>query len=71
MIKEIIILICLLLNTSSAIDVVTDYDIEAYLGYWYEVASSPWVHTTFEKNGFCNRATYGALASGDLSVYNV
>ncbi|NDW60516.1 lipocalin family protein, partial [Yangia sp. PrR004] len=44
---------------------------EAYLGDWYEVASSPWVHTTFEKNGFCNRARYGALADGNLSVYNV
>lgn len=60
-----------IISLSSCIDVVDDYDVVKYLGDWFEVASSPWVHTTFEKNGFCNRARYGVLASGDLSVYNV
>ncbi|CAD8088741.1 unnamed protein product [Paramecium sonneborni] len=66
-----IVLILGIITLSLSIDVVDDYDIESYLGDWFEVASSPWVHTTFEKNGFCNRARYGVLTTGDLSVYNI
>lgn len=49
---------------------VPDYDLESYLGDWYEVASSPFVHTTIERKGFCSRARYGRQSDGTLSVYN-
>lgn len=41
------------------------------MGNWYEVASSPWVHLTFEKDAYCTRATYGLLDDGNLSVLNM
>ncbi|KAM3126885.1 hypothetical protein pb186bvf_021006 [Paramecium bursaria] len=54
---------------------VSNFLVADYLGNWYEVASSPIVHWTFEKNGYCVRATYGLETTGpqagDLSVLNV
>ncbi|CAD8079240.1 unnamed protein product [Paramecium primaurelia] len=66
-----IVLIFTIVTLSLAIDAVDDFDVESYLGDWFEVASSPWVYTTQEKNGFCTRARYGTLPSGDISVYNI
>ena len=66
-----LIVLALLLTVSLSLDVVTDYDIPSYLGDWFEVASSPFVHSTFEKNGYCVRARYGTNVDGTLSVYNV
>lgn len=40
------ILIGLLVLSAKALDVVPEYDLDSYLGDWYEVASSPFVHTT-------------------------
>lgn len=65
------LLFSLLLLTSFALDVVPEYDLEAYLGDWFEVASSPFVHRTFERKGFCDRARYGKKSDGTLSVLNV
>lgn len=53
------------------LQVVNDYNLESYLGDWFEVASSPIVHYTFERFGYGVRARYGVKENGQLSVYNV
>jgi lipocalin len=53
-----------------ALDTVKELDINAYLGDWYEVASSPLVRLTFERNGFCQRATYTLRDDGYINVVN-
>jgi len=49
---------------------VKELDINAYLGNWYEVVSSPMVHLTFEKDAYCSRATYSLRNDGSLNVLN-
>ncbi|CAD8186092.1 unnamed protein product [Paramecium octaurelia] len=64
-------LVILLGLASAQLQSVQTLNVTQYLGNWYEVASSPWVHFTFEKDAFCTRATYGLQSDGNLSVLNM
>ena len=49
---------------------VDNVDLNAYAGDWYEVASSPAVHLTFEKNAYCDQARYTLRDDGKITVLN-
>ena len=65
-----IIALMIVVTVLAELPVVPSYDLLGYLGDWYEVASSPAVHDTFERGGRCVRARYGQNTNGTLSVYN-
>jgi apolipoprotein D and lipocalin family protein len=52
------------------VSVVTPFNATKYLGSWYEIAASPLVRATFERNCVCTEATYGLNPNGTLSVLN-
>ena len=54
-----IIALMIVVTVLAELPVVPSYDLLGYLGDWYEVASSPAVHDTFERGGRCSRARYG------------
>lgn len=47
--------------------VANNFDLEKYLGLWYEAEKYPFV---FEVAGKCITATYGKMENGDVSVVN-
>ena len=60
-----------LLSFAFALKTVPELDVAAYLGDWYEIGTSPAVHLTFERHGFCSRATYTLRDDGKINVLNV
>jgi lipocalin len=69
--SKLLLIALVSLATATQLQSVQTLNVTQYLGNWYEVASSPWVHLTFEKDGYCNRATYELMADGNLSVLNL
>jgi lipocalin len=50
---------------------VTSVDLNAYIGYWYQMYADPIVMDTIEKDSLCDTALYGAPdADGHVSVLN-
>lgn len=47
--------------------VIEDFDVERYLGLWYEVRKYPFIFTI---GGRCVTATYGLNNNGTVSVFN-
>jgi lipocalin len=50
-------------------NVVTELNIENYLGHWYQVYGAP-TNVIFQGNGTCITADYGLLDNGFVSVLN-
>jgi len=53
-----------------AISTVSEVDINKYTGLWIQAYASPFVFSTFERNGVCVAATYGLNDNGTISVFN-
>ena len=68
--KKILIISFLILAIQANINTIKELDIDAYLGTWYEVVASRFVHLTFERNGFCVSATYSNRPDGTINVFN-
>ena len=68
--KKILILTFFTLTINANIETVKELDLDAYLGTWYEVVASRFVHLTFERNGFCVSATYSDRPDGTINVFN-
>jgi len=51
-------------------DTVSPFDLKAYTGGWYEIATSPTSRETFERNCSCTHAQYTPLPSGFIQVNN-
>lgn len=68
--KKILIISFLILAIQANINTIKELDIDAYLGTWYEVVASRFVHLTFERNGFCVSATYSNRQDGTINVFN-
>jgi apolipoprotein D and lipocalin family protein len=49
------------------LEVVEHFDIQKYLGKWYEISS---IRHSFEKDCFASTATYSLRANGDVDVLN-
>jgi lipocalin len=49
---------------------VTSLNLDAYLGYWYQMYADAIVINTIEKGALCATATYGIQADGNVSVLN-
>lgn len=49
---------------------VNELDIEKYTGLWYQMYADSIVYSTFEKNSFCDTATYTIIEDGNLGVHN-
>ncbi|KAM3132786.1 hypothetical protein pb186bvf_015091 [Paramecium bursaria] len=64
-------IIALMGAVAANLQYVQNLQVPSYLGNWHEVASSPIVHWTFERNGYCVRASYGLQADGNISVTNI
>ena len=46
------------------------FEVEKYLGRWFQVYGSPSVMETFEKGGVCVTADYSLLPDGNIGVFN-
>ena len=57
------------LRGSNTPDVVSELDIEKYLGNWYQIYGAP-TNVIFQGYGECLTAEYGLLNNGDVSVLN-
>ena len=70
MIGALIFMATVVLSVYSTIppETVKDLNASQYMGKWYEVYSSFYPKTTFERNGYCITATYGPLTSTDGKV---
>ena len=56
-------------KSSSAVNTVSELDLDSYLGYWYQVYGAP-TNVIFQGYGKCITAEYGALDNGYVSVLN-
>ena len=56
-------------NSKEAPDVVTDINVDSYLGIWKQVYQAP-TNVIFQGYGTCITADYGLLDNGDISVVN-
>ncbi|XP_070579988.1 uncharacterized protein [Ptychodera flava] len=63
---------CLSLSVGQqrALQTVREIDFSAYLGRWYQTHANLYSTQTFEKDGFCNTATYGLYPNNTISVLN-
>lgn len=71
MIRALIFIVSAVLSVSSITippETVKELDALQYMGKWYEVYSSFYPRTTFERNGYCITATYGPLTTIDGKV---
>jgi apolipoprotein D and lipocalin family protein len=57
------------LRGSNTPDVVSELDVEKYLGNWYQIYGAP-TNVIFQGYGECLTAEYGLLDNGDVSVLN-
>jgi len=57
------------LRGSNIPDVVSELDVEKYLGNWYQIYGAP-TNVIFQGYGECLTAEYGLLDNGDVSVLN-
>lgn len=55
---------------TSAIHVVSNLNVTAYLGRWYQIADDFSSAATFEKGAWCVAADYGLRSDGKISVFN-
>lgn len=53
-----------------AVKVFQSFNASLYLGQWYEIAASPLIRETFERNCFCTNARYGLNSNATVSVRN-
>ena len=49
---------------------VTELDLQAYKGFWYQMYADKIVVATIEKDSFCDSALYGLKDDGTISVHN-
>ena len=57
------------LRGSNTPNVVSELDVEKYLGNWYQIYGAP-TNVIFQGYGECLTAEYGLLDNGDVSVLN-
>merc|ERR1719252_401871 len=50
---------------------VTELDLPAYMGNWYQMEADPIVIDTIEKDSYCATAQYTAQSDSKVSVKNV
>ena len=58
-------------TTQSQPTTVTELNITAYTGLWFQASANLFVTSTIELNAYCVTATYGELSSNNISVHNV
>ena len=65
---------CLFLSSVFAtcpnVDVTSPFDVNEYLGVWYEISTTPITVKTFERNCYCTRANYTLEEDGSVLVQN-
>lgn len=62
--------LCFVEAKCPAVQVFQGFNASLYLGQWYEIAASPLIRETFERNCYCTNARYGLNANGTVSVRN-
>lgn len=60
----------LFVSLSNAINPVSEFDINSYLGHWYQIYTNSFNEITFENSAYCATADYGVNRNGTLSVLN-
>lgn len=59
----------LLIQNVASQDFSKSFELEAYLGKWYQVYSNHYVQNTFEKGSRCVKAFYDILDNGNIDIY--
>ena len=54
----------------SSTQTVPELDVNKYVGLWYQMYADSIVYNTFEKDSFCDTATYGLQTDGSIGVHN-
>lgn len=68
--KMIKLLFLLLIQNVLGQDFSKPFEMDAYLGKWYQVYSNRYVQNTFEKGSRCVKAFYDVFEDGNLDIYN-
>ena len=63
------ILFLLLIKNVVSQDFSKPFEVDAYLGKWYQVYSNRYVQNTFEKGSRCVKAFYDIFEDGTLDIY--
>jgi len=58
------------LEVSAAPETVSELDVTAYLGRWYQYYADRFVLATFQRDSYCVTADYNTTADGKISVHN-
>jgi len=54
----------------SSTQTVTELDVNKYVGLWYQMYADSIVYNTFEKDSYCDTATYVLQTDGTIGVHN-
>lgn len=68
--KILRVLFILLIENVSGQDFSKPFEMDAYLGKWYQVYSNRYVQNTFEKGSRCVKTYYDLFEDGSLDIYH-
>lgn len=67
---SILSLLLLLFASTNSLQTVSELDVNKYIGLWYQMYADNIVYNTFEKDSFCDTATYTIQTDGNIGVHN-
>lgn len=67
---QVLFLLFAIAVSSYSLKTVSELEVNKYIGTWYQMYADNIVYNTFEKDSFCDTATYTVLENGNIGVHN-